>query len=47
LRGLAASDYDAGNEAARQGKRTTERTADVGHEPIARCLELPQIEVRA
>jgi len=47
LRGLAASDHDAGNEAAQQGKRPAERTADIGHEPIARCVELPQIEVRA
>jgi hypothetical protein len=47
LRGLAATDHDARNEAARQGKRPTERAADIGHEPIARCLELPQIEVRA
>jgi len=47
LRGLAGTDHDAGNEAARQGKRPAERTADVGHEPIARYLELPQIEVRA
>jgi hypothetical protein len=47
LRRLAATDHDAGNEAAGQCQRTTERTANVGHEPITRCLELPQIEVRA
>jgi hypothetical protein len=47
LPGLAATDHDAGNEAARQGKRPTERTADVGHEPITGRLELPQIAVRA
>jgi hypothetical protein len=47
LRRLAATDHDAGNEAARQGKRTTERTANVSHEPLTRCRELPQIEVRA
>jgi hypothetical protein len=47
LRRLAATDDDAGNETAQQGKRPAERAADVGHEPITGSLELPQIEVRA